>query len=71
MPDGTVRLLTDQGEMRSERLPASGSGTVLWRTTASLAAYVRAEVRHPGQGGGAGLPGPMAAMTNPLWLGDL
>ncbi|MDG9702697.1 CehA/McbA family metallohydrolase [Streptomyces sp. DH37] len=69
VPDGTVRLLTDQGEMRSERLPASGSGTVAWRTTASLASYVRAEVRHPLRGGGAaGLPGPMAAMTNPLWL---
>ena len=69
VPDGTARLLTDQGEMRSERLPASGSGTVAWRTTASLASYVRAEIRRPRPGGASPeLPGPMAAMTNPLWL---
>ncbi|GAA2457578.1 CehA/McbA family metallohydrolase [Streptomyces macrosporus] len=69
VPDGTVRLMTDQGEMRSERLPASGSGTVVWRTTASLASYVRAEIRRPRTDGASPeLPGPMAAMTNPLWL---
>ncbi|MTE19521.1 phosphoesterase [Streptomyces sp. TRM43335] len=69
VPGGTVRLLTDQGEMRSERLPASGSGTVSWSTTASSAAYVRAEVRRPRPDGAPPeLPGPMAAMTNPIWL---
>ncbi|WP_031509356.1 CehA/McbA family metallohydrolase [Streptomyces megasporus] len=69
VPDGTVRLMTDQGEMRSARLPASGAGAVVWRTTASLAAYVRAEVRRPRpEGASPDLPGPMAAMTNPLWL---
>ena len=48
-----------------------------WRTTAAGASYVRAEVRHPradgtpGPGGnGVGeLPfGPMAAMTNPVFI---
>ncbi|WP_435173456.1 hypothetical protein [Actinacidiphila sp. bgisy145] len=49
----------------------------MWRTTASLAAYVRAEVRHPmadgtpGQAntmGDALLFGPMAALANPVLL---
>ncbi|WP_367125126.1 CehA/McbA family metallohydrolase [Streptomyces phytohabitans] len=63
-----VRLLTDQGELHAEQLP-SGAGTVTWRTTVSLAAYVRAEVRHPvADGDTSGLPGAMSAMTNPLWL---
>lgn len=70
---GTVRLLTDQGELHAEPVPprASSPGPlpVSWRTTASLATYVRAEVRHPPrEGDTSGLPGAMAAMTNPLWL---
>ncbi|MFD7582528.1 CehA/McbA family metallohydrolase [Kitasatospora sp. NPDC059817] len=77
VPGGTVRLLTDEGQLHQESLPADGSGTVVWRTTASLAAYVRAEVRHPkpdgspGKGNAMGpdLPwGPMAALTNPIVL---
>ncbi|MFI9364400.1 CehA/McbA family metallohydrolase [Kitasatospora sp. NPDC053057] len=77
VPGGTVRLITDEGQMHQESLPADGSGTVVWRTTASLAAYVRAEVRHPradgtsGKGNSMGeeLPwGPMAALTNPIVL---
>lgn len=77
VPGGTVRLITDEGQMHQESLPAGGSGTVVWRTTASLAAYVRAEVRHPradgtpGKGNTMGeeLPwGPMAALTNPIVL---
>ncbi|MGW3072023.1 MULTISPECIES: CehA/McbA family metallohydrolase [unclassified Kitasatospora] len=77
VPGGTVRLLTDEGQMHQESLPADGAGTVIWRTTASLAAYVRAEVRHPkadgtpGRGNSMGpdLPwGPMAALTNPIVL---
>lgn len=68
-PEGAVRLMTDQGELHSAALPKSGSATVRWSTTASLATFVRAEVRHPPEDGGAsGLPGAMAAMTNPLWL---
>ncbi|MGP3978111.1 CehA/McbA family metallohydrolase [Streptomyces sp. 8N114] len=63
-PEGaTLHLVTDEGTM------LTGSGTQLaWRTTPSLATYVRAEVRHPAKEG-SGLPGAMAAMTNPVWLG--
>ncbi|MGE7438435.1 MULTISPECIES: CehA/McbA family metallohydrolase [Kitasatospora] len=77
VPGGTVRFITDEGQLHQESLPASGGGTATWRTTASLAGYVRAEVRHPradgspGQGNtmGADLPwGPMAALTNPILL---
>ncbi|MFB9370004.1 CehA/McbA family metallohydrolase [Kitasatospora albolonga] len=78
VPNGTLRLITDEGQLRQETLPASGTGVLVWRTTASLAAYVRAEVRHPrpdgspGRGNAMGpdLPwGPMAALTNPVLLG--
>lgn len=77
VPNGTVRFITDEGQMHQESLGAAGEGTVVWRTTASLAAYVRAEVRHPmangspGQGntmGDALMFGPMAALTNPIFL---
>ncbi|WP_392667316.1 CehA/McbA family metallohydrolase [Streptomyces sp. LN785] len=77
VPNGTVRFITDEGQMHQESVSAAGTGTVVWRTTASLAAYVRAEVRHPmpngspGQGntmGDALLFGPMAALTNPVFL---
>ncbi|MEU3492076.1 CehA/McbA family metallohydrolase [Kitasatospora cineracea] len=77
VPGGTARLLTDEGQLHQETLPATGPATVRWRTTASLAAYVRAEVRHPradgtpGKGNAMGpdLPwGPMAALTNPITL---
>ncbi|MCX4758850.1 CehA/McbA family metallohydrolase [Kitasatospora purpeofusca] len=77
VPNGTVRFLTDEGQLHQESLPAEGAGTVVWRTTASLAAFVRAEVRHPradgtpGRGNAMGpdLPwGPMAALTNPIVL---
>jgi hypothetical protein len=78
VPNGTVRFITDEGQMHQESLPAGGSGTVTWATTASLAAYVRAEVRHPfpdGSPGQGNTMGPnlefsaMAAMTNPIFLG--
>jgi hypothetical protein len=78
VPNGTVRFLTDEGQLHQESLPAGGSGTVTWQTTASLAAYVRAEVRHPfpdGSPGKGNTMGPglqfsdMAAMTNPIFLG--
>jgi hypothetical protein len=62
-----VRLMTDEGEMHAAPVPASG--TVTWPTTASLATYVRAEVRHPAPDGSP-LPGAMVAMTNPVWLVD-
>jgi hypothetical protein len=77
VPNGTVRLITDEGQMYQQSLDAAGDGAVTWRTTPSLAAYVRAEIRHPmadgtpGQGntmGDALLFGPMAALTNPVFL---
>ncbi|MFE4799284.1 CehA/McbA family metallohydrolase [Streptomyces sp. NPDC056708] len=77
VPGGTVRFITDEGQMHQESLPASGSGTVVWRATASLAAYIRAEVRHPMADGTPGKGntmaadlqwGPMAALTNPVIL---
>lgn len=66
-PGCTVSFVTDQGRLYSTPLPASGDGTVSWQTTPDYAAYIRAEVRHPSTT--AGLPGPMAAMTNPVFLG--
>ncbi|GLY85911.1 CehA/McbA family metallohydrolase [Actinoallomurus iriomotensis] len=77
VPNGTVRFITDEGQLHQESLPASGTGTVVWRTTTSLAAYVRAEVRHPMADGSPGkgntmgptlVWGPMAALTNPIFL---
>lgn len=78
VPNGTVRVITDEGQLHQESLPASGSGTVAYHTTASLAAYVRVEVRHPlpdgspGNGNTVGTTlqfGPMAALSNPILLG--
>ncbi|MFF8397470.1 CehA/McbA family metallohydrolase [Streptomyces sp. NPDC016172] len=67
-PRCTVRLVTDQGVLHtSAPLPVSGSGVVEWRTTPSYAAYVRAELRHEAAAGP--LPGPLAAFTNPIFLG--
>ncbi|MFI9233632.1 CehA/McbA family metallohydrolase [Streptomyces rimosus] len=65
-PSGcTARILTDQGQLFTTPLPTSGP--VTWRTTPANATYVRAEVRHPPTA--PGIPGPMAAMTNPIFLG--
>jgi hypothetical protein len=77
VPCGTVRLFTDEGQMLQTSLPPSGHGTVTWVTRAEIAAYVRAEVRHPmadGSPGGTSMGpslgfGPMAAITNPILLG--
>ncbi|MET8854695.1 CehA/McbA family metallohydrolase [Streptomyces sp. NPDC004579] len=67
-PRCTVRLVTDQGTLfTSDPLPVAGSGTVEWRTTASYAAYVRAELRHETAAGP--VPGALAAFTNPIFLG--
>ncbi|GAA3372579.1 CehA/McbA family metallohydrolase [Streptomyces sannanensis] len=66
-PGCTARFVTDQGLLHTAPLPAWGTGTAEWHTTAAYASYVRAEVRHarllPGR------PGPMAAFTNPVFLG--
>jgi hypothetical protein len=65
-PEGAaVRLMTDQGQMFASGVPSDG--VVTWRTTASLATYVRAEVRRPATEGSP-VPGAMVALTNPVWL---
>ncbi|KOT92675.1 phosphoesterase [Streptomyces sp. NRRL F-5755] len=64
-PNCTARLLTDQGQLFTTPLPTSGP--VTWHTTPANATYVRAEVRHPSTT--PGVPGPMVAMTNPVFLG--
>ncbi|MET9670132.1 CehA/McbA family metallohydrolase [Streptomyces sp. NPDC006475] len=66
-PGCSARFVTDQGVLHTVTLPASGTGTVEWRTTPEYATYVRAEVRHPVLV--PGLPGPLAAFTNPVFLG--
>ncbi|WP_405919662.1 CehA/McbA family metallohydrolase [Streptomyces longwoodensis] len=66
-PGGTVRLVTDQGVLfTGGPLPASGTGTVEWRTTPAYAAYVRAEVRRAATD--PVVPGPLVAFTNPVFL---
>ncbi|MFE3327832.1 CehA/McbA family metallohydrolase [Streptomyces sp. NPDC059176] len=66
-PGCTARFITDQGVLHTTVLPQSGAGTVEWRTTAANAAYVRAEVRHVAVV--PFFPGPLAAFTNPIFLG--
>ncbi|MEV6783817.1 CehA/McbA family metallohydrolase [Streptomyces sp. NPDC051098] len=66
-PGCSARFVTDQGVLHTVTLPASGTGTVEWRTTPEYATYVRAEVRHPVVI--PGMPGPLAAFTNPVFLG--
>ncbi|WP_269936864.1 CehA/McbA family metallohydrolase [Arthrobacter sp. HY1533] len=77
VPNGLVRLITDEGQMRQASLSADGQGTVSWVTTPQLTAYVRVEVRHPMADGspsngtdmGTTLKlGPMAALSNPIFL---
>ncbi|SPE56121.1 Histidinol phosphatase of the PHP family protein [Streptomyces netropsis] len=64
----SASFVTDQGRLFTTPVPADGK--VEWRTTASYAAYVRAEVRHPpADGGASGMPGAFAALTNPVFLG--
>ena len=69
VPDATINLVTDEGKTLTQILPAAGSGTVTWQTTPAVSAYVRAEVRHPVTDAASGLPGTMAAFTNPIFLG--
>lgn len=78
VPHATLRLFSDEGQMLQTSLPDSGTGSVSWVTKPEIAVYVRAEVRHPlapGNPGGTTMGpsfgfGPMAALTNPIWLGQ-
>jgi hypothetical protein len=69
-PGCTMQFVTDQGTLFTAPsvIDASGSGTVEWTTTPQYASYVRAEVRHPVSPTGGGLPGAVAAFTNPVFL---
>jgi len=60
VPSGTVSFHTDQGTVHRESLPGDGPGTIEWRTSAEESAFVRVEVRQPGQ--------QMVALTNPVIL---
>jgi len=60
VPLGTVTFHTQNGAAHSVSLPAIGSGTAQWQTSAAESAFVRIEVRHP--------EGQMAALTNPIAL---
>lgn len=60
VPSGTVSFHTDRGTAHQAALPGDGPGRIEWRTTAEEAAFVRVEVRRPGQ--------DMAALTNPVIL---
>ncbi|SEQ98614.1 hypothetical protein SAMN04487983_101039 [Streptomyces sp. yr375] len=73
-PGCTVHLVTDGGLVfTGGPLPdagagaGAGTGVVEWQTTASYAAYVRAEIRHAPTA--PSLPGALAAFTNPVFLG--
>ncbi len=77
---GLARLITDEGQVHQQPLDPCGSTVIRWRTTASLAAFVRLEVRHRRPDGSLGtglregpepLLGPMAALTNPIFLDTL
>jgi hypothetical protein len=60
VPSGTASLHTDRGTVHREPLPAEGTGTIEWHTSAAESAFVRVEVRHPSR--------QMAALTNPVIL---
>ncbi|KAA2262253.1 phosphoesterase [Solihabitans fulvus] len=67
VPGCAVRLLTPAGVAHTEQVPASGSATVRWSTTAKDTPWVRAEVRRPVATDTT--PDTMVALTNPIFLG--
>ncbi|GHJ38771.1 hypothetical protein Sm713_43800 [Streptomyces sp. TS71-3] len=60
VPSGVVGIHTEAGLVHRAALPAAGSGSVEWRTSAADSAFVRVEVRGP--------DGRMAALGNPVLL---
>jgi hypothetical protein len=69
MPNGTMLLISDEGQTHAETQPPGGGGTVRWQTTPAVSAYLRAEVRHPSADPTGVVPGAMAALTDPIFLG--
>jgi len=65
-PGSTVVVRTAQGTVATERVGGSGDTELGWETAGSWSRFVRIEVRRPRRLGG--LPGPMVALTNPVWL---
>ncbi len=69
VPRATVRLITDEGEAMRYALPDTAAHAVSWQTRAVVTGYVRAEVRRPETDGTLDPRfGPMAALTNPIFL---
>jgi hypothetical protein len=64
-PGTTAVLFTDQGQVLEQPVPQDGR--VTWTTRPRTSAYVRAEVRRAPAI--PGLPGPLVALTNPIFLG--
>ena len=60
VPSGTVSFHTEHGSVHRASLPSDRPGYIEWRTTAEETAFIRVEVRQPGQ--------DMAALTNPVIL---
>ncbi|MFE7129944.1 CehA/McbA family metallohydrolase [Streptomyces sp. NPDC057638] len=58
-PGTVLRLLTDQGVVRTEAVGATGHAVATWATTPQNAAYTRVEVRRAGA---------MVALSNPVFL---
>jgi hypothetical protein len=65
-PGTTAVLYTDEGQVFERPMPADGR--LGWTTRPQVSAYVRAEVRRAPVV--PGLPGPMVAFTNPIFLGE-
>ncbi|HET6502951.1 MAG TPA: CehA/McbA family metallohydrolase [Amycolatopsis sp.] len=70
VPGTTVSILDQLGIEHTETVPASGSATVSWTTSARYSRWVRAEVRRPSGGPNTTLANAMVAMTNPIFLGQ-
>jgi hypothetical protein len=65
-PGTTALVHTDRG-LALER-PVPDDGRITWTTHPRRSAYVRVEIRRPATV--PGLPGPMVALSNPIFLGD-
>jgi hypothetical protein len=66
-PGCLARLCGPDGPALEADLGAGDPETVEWRATAAAGAWVRAEVRGSPAAGAS--PGPMLALTNPVWFG--
>lgn len=67
--EGYVRFVTDEGWMAHLPIPADGE-KVSWRTTPAVSSYVRVEVRRTDQEAPFPFLEQMAALTNPVFLGQ-